>query len=162
MAVPNEGTTTLPSDAGTRYFHGLWDPTASAFYAARGSYKKNIIASGPYTTTQTAPVQYLYNARAVIFMVSVTANSGGGSILPRMYSQTTGGYNWDFIIPDVITSTSADRYVYIICPGADIATTAATQIRKVVSCPVPDNITLYVTVNSGTWTFSVDLQVVAG
>lgn len=34
MAVPNEGTTNLPSDAGGRYFWGVWD--GNNFYAPRG------------------------------------------------------------------------------------------------------------------------------
>lgn len=56
MAVPNEGTTNLPSDASSRYFIGLWDGTNFRAWRSDTSGIGKVENQGKYTTFSTAAV----------------------------------------------------------------------------------------------------------
>ncbi len=65
MPVPNDGTTNLPSDAGSRYFLGIWDAANSVFRAWHGDSSGNANVNVKYS-----------KATAVVSDVSVTTTSG--------------------------------------------------------------------------------------
>lgn len=160
MAAPNEGTTTLPSDAGSRYHWGLWKPSASAYYAPRAHDTREIITLGAYTGTATAAVQNAYDARAAIIHLHVTAFTSG-TITPRVTWQDY--YNGAVDILDIATAISATGdYYYMICPGGDRTAsgieTGGTGFDKILPLAVPDELYIYVTKsNTSSWTFGVAL-----
>lgn len=119
MAVPEEGTQSLPKDAGSQPFVGLWDATGSKFYAMRVDNAAAInlrvaqfnadgkpieIGKGPVTLdTQTtvsssgsgSTISDLLGFGDIAIELNVTvAPSGGSPTLDLDVMTTIGGTQW--------------------------------------------------------------------
>ncbi len=78
MAVPNEGTSVLPSDGGGRFFAGYYNPVDGFFYAPRTPtvFKQVALAAGTAETTIWTPT-----AGKKFRLLGLLLTAGAGTLL---------------------------------------------------------------------------------
>ena len=81
LSVPNEATTNAPSDAGGRYFPGLYEPGGGLFYAPRANGYTTVLASAARTATPTIATFVNPEYRGATIVVYASAASATPSVV---------------------------------------------------------------------------------
>lgn len=108
----------------------------STFDRLRGNTQTTILASAARTITTLSPTQTNYNAKGIIVYLNITAASGTGGLIPRIYGvDPVAGIALVSLVTDIAPITATGLYAIELSPGATGTTTVGMKARAAGTLP---------------------------